>query len=197
MHPSSVETRDDSYERLEFLGDSVLGLSIVSWLYESYPDLDEGHLSRIRADVVSRQACARIARELELGARIVADEAANTDLRQSNRVLAATLEAVLAALFLEHGLKPIRGVIAEAFSDEVARSIADGPDPKTRLQELVASRGQVASYETLAVVGPPHDRTFTAAALVGGEIAGRGTGRSKKDAEQAAAQEALAATTPS
>jgi ribonuclease-3 len=192
MHPSSVETRDDSYERLEFLGDSVLGLSIVAWLYERYPDLDEGHLSRIRADVVSRQACARIARELDLGARIVADDAANTDLRQSTRVLAAALEAVLAALFLEHGLKPIRGAIAEAFSDEVARSIAEGPDPKTRLQELVASRGQAASYETLAVIGPPHERTFTVAALVDGEIAGRGTGRSKKDAEQAAALEALA-----
>jgi ribonuclease-3 len=192
MHPSSVETRDDSYERLEFLGDSVLGLSIVAWLYERYPDLDEGHLSRIRADVVSRQACARIARELDLGARIVADEAANTDLRQSTRVLAAALEAVLAALFLEHGLKPIRGAIAEAFSDEVARSIAEGPDPKTRLQELVASRGQAASYETLAVIGPPHERIFTVAALVDGEIAGRGTGRSKKDAEQAAALEALA-----
>jgi ribonuclease III len=191
MHPSSVETRDDSYERLEFLGDSVLGLSIVSWLYERYPELDEGHLSRIRADVVSRQACARIARELDLGSRIVADEGANTDLRQSTRVLAATLEAVLGALFLEHGLKPVRGPIAEAFGDEIARSIADGPDPKTRLQELVASRGQVASYQTLAAVGPPHDRTFEVVALVDAEIVGRGTGRSKKDAEQAAALEAL------
>jgi ribonuclease-3 len=193
LHPSSAATRNASYERLEFLGDSVLGFAVVSWLYDRYPDLDEGLLSRVRADVVSRQACAVIARELDLGARLVSDQSAGEELRESTKVLAATLEAVFGALFLEYGIETVRLPIAEAFAVAIERSLEVGPDPKTRLQELAARHGKVPSYTTLAMEGPPHDRTFTAAAIIDAEVVGTGIGRSKKEAEQAAAQQALEA----
>jgi ribonuclease-3 len=169
----------------------VLGFAVVSWLYERFPDLDEGLLSRIRADVVSRQACAVIARELDLGSRLQIDEAAGDDLRESTKVLAATLEAVFGALFLEYGIEAVRRPIAEAFADAIERSREVGPDPKTRLQELAARHGKVPQYTTLSTEGPPHDRVFTAAAILDAEVVGTGIGRSKKEAEQAAAQQAL------
>ena len=191
VHPSFSASRDASYERLEFLGDSVLGFAIVSWLFENYPDLHEGQLSRIRADVVSRRACALVAKELDLGSRLETEEASSARLRSSARVLAAALEAVLGALWLEYGIDAIRNDIASAFLPAIEESLAEGPDSKTRLQELAASLGKTASYTTIDVDGPAHDRTFTAAAVVDEEVVGTGIGRSKKDAEQAAAKEAL------
>jgi ribonuclease III len=191
VHPSSVGSRDASYERLEFLGDSVLGFAIVSRLFEQYPELHEGQLSRVRADVVSRRACAVVARDLELGARLETEKASSETLRTSSKVLAAVFEAVLGVLFLEYGAEAIRGAVADAFQPAIEESLAEGPDPKTRLQELAASRGQTVVYETVHTEGPAHDRVFTIAVLVDDEPCGTGVGRSKKDAEQAAAREAL------
>jgi len=189
--------RRDSYERLEFLGDSVLELAVARALYDGYPEFDEGRLAKMRSHVVSRQSCAVVARELELGRRLQerAEGAAAEELEKlaSNRnVLAALLEAVLAALFLEHGFEAVEGAIVAAFRDRIEYALTSYVDHKTELQEALARRGRQVTYVVVDVEGPPHERTFTAAATVEGEQLGVGRGRSKKDAEQAAAREALA-----
>jgi ribonuclease-3 len=197
-HSSWAPDRASSYERLEFLGDSVLELAIARTLYDEYPDFSEGRLAKIRSHVVSRASCAVVARELDLGARleargreqVPAEELAR--LMKNRNVLAALLEASLAGLFLEHGFAKIEGAIVEAFSGRIEYALTTHVDHKTELQEALAQRGKSVSYSVLDVDGPPHDRTFTCAANVDGEQAGIGHGRSKKAAEQAAAQEVLA-----
>jgi ribonuclease-3 len=196
-HTSWAPDRASSYERLEFLGDSVLELAIARELYERFGDASEGRLAKIRSHVVSRQSCAAIARELGLGKQLA--EAAGTAIApdeleriiESRNVTAALLEAAIAALFLEHGYEAIERAIVAAFSDRIEYARTTHVDHKTELQEALAKSGRVVTYSVLAVEGPPHDRHFVCAALIDGAEAGRGTGRSKKDAEQAAAKEAL------
>ncbi|HVM68372.1 MAG TPA: ribonuclease III [Gaiellaceae bacterium] len=198
-HTSWAPDRASSYERLEFLGDSVLELAIARELYDRYPEASEGRLAKIRSHVVSRQSCAAVARELRLGERL-AEAAATGDVAsdelarivKSRNVTAALLEAAIAALYLEHGYEPIERAIVAAFSDRIEYARTTHVDHKTELQEALAKSGRTVSYSVLEVEGPPHDRRFACAALIDGEEAGRGTGRSKKDAEQAAAKEALA-----
>ena len=157
--------------------------------FKSFPDPVEVRLER---------GVAVVARELDLGARleargrerIPAEELAR--LMKNRNVLAALLEASLAGLFLEHGFAKIEGAIVEAFSGRIEYALTTHVDHKTELQEALAQRGKSVSYSVLNVEGPPHDRTFTCAANVDGEQAGIGHGRSKKAAEQAAAQEVLA-----
>lgn len=201
-HTSWAPDRASSYERLEFLGDSVLELAIARELYDRYPDASEGRLAKIRSHVVSRQSCAAVARELRLGERLgeaasaaVAGDELDRIVRSRN-VTAALLEAAIAALFIEHGYEPIEGAIVAAFSDRIEYARTTHVDHKTELQEALAKSGRQVAYSVLEVEGPPHDRRFACAALIDGEEAGRGTGRSKKDAEQAAAKEALAAVAP-
>jgi ribonuclease III len=197
-HSSWAPDRASSYERLEFLGDSVLELAIAHALYNDYPDFSEGRLAKIRSHVVSRASCAVVARDLELGARlqtigrklIPEDELGR--LMKNRNVLAALLEASLAALFLEHGFRKIEQAIVEAFAARIEYALTSHVDFKTELQEALARRGRSVSYSVLNVDGPPHDRTFTCAATVDGEQVGVGHGQSKKAAEQAAAQEVLA-----
>ncbi|HZG36393.1 MAG TPA: ribonuclease III [Gaiellaceae bacterium] len=197
-HTSWAPDRASSYERLEFLGDSVLELAIARELYARYPSASEGRLAKIRSHVVSRQSCAAVARELRLGERL--GEAAGGDVSadelarivKSRNVTAALLEAAIAALFLEHGYEPIEEAIVAAFSDRIEYARTTHVDHKTELQEALAKSGRQVSYNVLDVEGPPHERRFVCAALVDGEEVGRGTGRSKKDAEQAAAKEGLA-----
>lgn len=199
-HTSWAADRAASYERLEFLGDSVLELAIARELYNRYPEAAEGRLAKIRSHVVSRASCALVARDLDLGARlgdaaaaggIAPDELAR--IVKSTNVTAALLEAAIAALFLVYGYEPIEAAIVAAFSDRIDYASSTHVDHKTELQEALARSGRSVSYSVLGVEGPPHDRHFACAALVDGEELGRGTGRSKKDAEQAAASEALAA----
>jgi ribonuclease III len=195
-HASWASQRSASYERLEFLGDSVLELATARELYERYPDFSEGRLAKIRSHVVSRQSCARVARELELGqmlgerGRALPDEELEKLTRNRN-VLAALLEAALAALFLEHGFEPIEEPIVQAFDERIEYALTSHVDYKTELQEALARRGNSVSYSVLEVEGPPHDRRFTCAAVVEGEQLGVGTGESKKSAEQEAAKLAL------
>jgi ribonuclease-3 len=196
-HASWAGDRSESYERLEFLGDSVLGLAIAQELYERFPTYQEGPLAKIRAHVVSRQSCAVVGRRLQLGKRLAeaaetgdADEIAR--LASNRNVLAALVEASLGALYLEHGFEPIREAIVEAFADRIDYAVEGHVDFKTELQEELARRGQTVSYSVLEVEGPPHDRRFTCAATIDGDEVGTGTGPSKKAAEQAAAGEALA-----
>jgi ribonuclease III len=195
-HASWAADRSASYERLEFLGDSVLELAIARALFERYPDFTEGRLAKVRSHVVSRASCAVVARQLELGtslaergADIPEDELER--LSRNRNVLAALLEAALAALFLEHGFEKIERPIVEAFDARIEYALTSHVDYKTELQEALARRGQSVNYAVLDVEGPPHDRRFTCAAVIDGEQLGVGTGESKKAAEQEAAKEAL------
>jgi ribonuclease-3 len=175
----------------------VLELAVARELYERYPDFSEGQLAKIRSHVVSRASCAVVARELGLGERMIerAGDAAPPEelarLARNRNVLAALLEAALGALFLEHRFEPIEGSIVDAFSGRIDYALTTYVDHKTELQEALARLGSSVTYSVLSVDGPPHDRTFTCAALIDGEEAGVGKGPSKKAAEQEAAREAL------
>jgi ribonuclease III len=194
--------RSRSYERLEFLGDSVLGLAIARELYERFPDYPEGQLAKIRAHVVSRQSCAAVGRLLDLGGKLVEhgrDEISTEELDRlsTNRnVLAALVEAALGAIYLEHGFEAVRPAILAAFADRIDYALTTYVDYKTELQEELARRNLSVSYSVLEVEGPPHDRRFTSAAVIAGGQAGVGRGASKKAAEQNAAREALRGLDP-
>src|SRR5207248_297292 len=195
-HSSWAPDRASSYERLEFLGDSVLELAVARALYERFPEFSEGRMAKIRSHVVSRASCAVVARGLGLGERLL-EESENLPageverLSENRNVLAALLEAALAALFLEHGFEPIESAIVEAFDPQIEFALTSHVDHKTELQERLARSGRSVAYTVVNVEGPPHDRTFTAAAVIDGQTVGTGSGRSKKDAEQAAAEQAL------
>jgi ribonuclease-3 len=153
-------------------------------------------MAKIRSHVVSRASCAVVSRSLGLGERLLqssenlqSGEVAR--LAQNRNVLAALLEAALAALYLEHGFEQIEPAIVAAFEPQIEFALTSHVDHKTELQEHLARSGRSVLYTVLQVEGPPHDRTFTAAAVVDDEVVGKGVGRSKKDAEQAAAREAL------
>jgi ribonuclease-3 len=197
-HSSWAPDRASSYERLEFLGDSVLELSVARALYERYPDFSEGRLAKIRSHVVSRQSCARVARELDLGSMLLERGRALPDeelekLARNRNVLAALLEAALAALFLEQGFEKVEPSIVAAFSERIEYAATQHVDYKTELQEALARRKRQVGYSVLEIEGPAHERRFTCAALIDGTQMGEGAGRTKKDAEQEAAREALAA----
>ena len=175
----------------------MLELAIARALFERYPDFTEGRLAKVRSHVVSRASCAVVARQLDLGRRL-AERGADIPEDELNRlsgnrnVLAALLEAALAALFLEHGFERIEQPIVNAFAERIEYALTSHVDYKTELQEALARRGQSVSYAVLEVEGPPHDRRFSCAAVIDGEQFGIGTGESKKEAEQEAAKEALA-----
>jgi ribonuclease III len=174
----------------------VLGLAIAQELYDRFPEHSEGQLAKIRAHVVSRQSCAVVGTRLGLGRLFAAHaDAVDADelgrLAENRNVIAALIEACLGALYLEHGFEPIRRPIVAAFRDRIDYALEGHVDFKTELQEELARRGQSVSYAVLEVDGPPHDRRFKCAAVVDGTELGTGTGASKKDAEQAAARQAL------
>ena len=179
----------------------MLELAIARALFDRYPDFTEGRLAKVRSHVVSRASCAVVARQLELGQRLAErgvdiPEDELERLSRNRNVLAALLEAALAALFLEQGFEPIEGPIVKAFDERIEYALTSHVDYKTELQEALARRGRSVSYSVLEVEGPPHDRQFTCAAVIGGEQLGVGSGRSKKAAEQEAAREALEKVAP-
>jgi ribonuclease-3 len=192
MHPSRVTERSQSYERLEFLGDSILGFIVARELFERYPEAAEGELSRLRSAVVSRRTCAAVAREIGLDRMFAEQFELSDDLRRSDNVLAALIESAIAALVLEHGLDAVVAPVLGAFAGEIEEALHAPADFKTRLQEEAAKSGWRVTYSVVAVEGPAHDRLFTCEALVAGVPRGLGTGRSKKEAQQVAAEEALA-----
>jgi ribonuclease III len=179
----------------------VLELAIAHELYARYPDFSEGRLAKVRSHVVSRASCAVVARELDLGRRLGQHA---TDLQpeeierlaKNRNVLAALLEAVLGALFLEHGFPAIEDAVVNAFAGRIDYALTTHVDHKTELQEALARSGKQVAYVVLSAEGPPHERHFTCAAVVNGEQLGVGEGRSKKAAEQEAAREALAKLPP-
>ena len=199
-HTSWAPDRSSSYERLEFLGDSVLELAIARALYDRFPEASEGRLAKIRAHVVSRQSCAAVARELGLGDALAAraQDVPQPELHRislSRNVLAALLEAAIAAVYLEQGFEAVEPAIVEAFDGRIEYARTGHVDSKTELQEALARSGRIVQYEVLAVEGPPHERRFVCAALIDGVKLGEGRGSTKKAAEQEAASQAMESLT--
>jgi ribonuclease-3 len=181
----------ETNERLEFLGDSVLGLVVTEELYLRYPDLDESRLSPLRSGIVNMRALADIARSLELGQymRIGKGEEV-TGGRDKNSLLAESLEALIGAIYLSHGFAESQRVVGKLISEtmENAKDRGAGLDGKTALQELAAARKISAPEYQISESGPDHDKTFVATAVVGGEAIATGEGKSKREAEQIAAR---------
>jgi ribonuclease-3 len=193
-HESSAqESEEGSQERLEFLGDSVVGLVICESLYRLYPDLAEGRLAQMKASLVSTEQLAEKARTLELGACVELGRSEQDSSRQRANLLADTLEAVLGAIYLEAGFEVARQVILRHFKAELQAAGELRRDYKSLLQEVAQRDFQVLpEYEVLEEIGPPHDRTFRVQVSLPGDVLGLGLGRSKREASQKAAQEALA-----
>ncbi|MFZ0043067.1 MAG: putative dsRNA-binding protein [Solirubrobacteraceae bacterium] len=198
-HSSWTEKRSDSYERLAFLGDSVLGLAVSTHLF---PRLDPdqfgpGRLTKIRAQAVSGRACRAVAERLDVPERLrrTAPRSASgvEALIATERVLASVIEAVIGACYLQFGYETTADAVVAAFSSEIDDALERPVDFKSALQERLARRGELVSYSVVEEQGPPHDRTFTVSAQIRGVEIGSGVGRSKKDAEQVAAQAALEA----
>jgi len=198
-HASWTERRADSYTRLAFLGDSVLGLAVTSHLF---PRLEaerfgEGRLTKIRAQAVSGPACRGVAERLGVPERLEA--AAPTgigvgSLAGTERVLASITEAVIGAVYLHNGYDVTAAAVVEAFSPEIEDALDHPVDFKSALQERLAQRALVVVYTVTAEHGPPHERRFDVAATIGDEVVATGSGTSKKSAEQEAARAALDAS---
>ena len=185
-------------ERLEFLGDSVLGVVVTDRLYNAHPDLPEGDLAKMRAACVSQRALAQVARDIELGPCILLGKGErSTGGDDKDSILCDAFEAILGAVYLTHGIDVAREVILRLVgpSLEAAASSGVALDWKTSLQEACAERALGSPVYDVVGEGPDHARRFTATVLIGGEPKGTGTGTAKKHAEQDAAAEAYAAIT--
>jgi ribonuclease-3 len=197
-HASWTERSSDSYTRLAFLGDSVLALAVTAYLY---PRLEAerfgaGRLTKIRAQAVSGRSCRAVAERLRVGDRLRAaapqsGEGRLVGLLETERVLASVIEAVIGACYLHAGYERTAQAVVEAFTAEIEDALEHPLDFKSALQEQLARRGETIAYEVTDEHGPPHDRTFVVVASVDGKPLGRGRGRSKKHAEQQAANRAL------
>ena len=177
-------------ERLELLGDSVLGLVVTDWLYRRFPDSAEGRLAKVRAAAVNAYALAEVARRLDLGAHIrLGRGEQRSGGADKDSILADTLEAVLGAVYLDRGIDVARALIEGLFADllEDLALRRESLDYKTSLQELTAAALSALPTYRVDESGPDHAKRFTAEVLVEGEPLGSGAGRSKKEAEQAAA----------
>jgi ribonuclease-3 len=195
-HSSWVERRSSSYERLAFLGDSVLNLAISTALFPRFANHTAGRLTKIRAQAVSRRSCVEVARDAGVPDRMRAvapgDQDEQTDtLISAESVLAEALEAGIGACFLEQGFERTSRAVAAAFVPQIEAAIEQSLDYKSDLQERLAQRGELVTYTVVNEEGPPHDRRFETVAEVEGRQIGAGRGRSKKESEQEAAREAL------
>jgi ribonuclease III len=198
-HSSWTERRIDSYERLAFLGDSVLGLSVAGELIDRYPAIAAGGLTKIHNQAVSGVSCAAVGRELGVPEMLRANEPDDVTaaipagiLLDGERPLPEATEALIGACFLAFGFEQTSAAVADAFEPRIEHASETRIDFKSALQELLARRGARVSYEVIAATGPPHRRRFEVVAIVDAERVGSGAGRSKKAAEQLAAEEALA-----
>ena len=186
-----------SYERLAYLGDSVLALAVADNLYERFPEVDAGGLTKIHNHAVSGISCAEVGRELGVPAMLEAEEPEAEEaipaevLLDGSRPLPEVTEALIGACFLSFGFEPVAVAVVAAFSAQIEYATEAPVDAKSALQELLARRRARVSYAVIAESGPAHRRTFEVEATVGEERVGTGTGRSKKAAEQVAAERAL------
>jgi ribonuclease-3 len=183
-------------ERLEFLGDAVLDLAISDRTFRGFPDLPEGEMTRVRAEVVSEASLARVGRDLDLGAELrLGRGETRSGGRDKDSLLADACEALLGAIFLDGGFEAAQTVVERLFAEAVGEAVRRkvGVDHKTRLQELLQARfGRPPRYRLVEAAGPDHQRRYRVEVSCGNEVLGTGSGRSKKIAEQAAAREALA-----
>lgn len=182
-----------SNERLEFLGDSILGMVVAEHLYRNYPDRLEGELTRMRADMVCERALANIAKRIELGQHLLLGHGEEqSGGRTRNSILADAVESVIAACFLDGGMEAARGFIDRFVLTDVPVRKLRNADYKTALQELVQQKkNQQLTYKLTGESGPDHDKHFEVAVLLNGSTVGTGTGSSKKRAEQDAARAAM------
>lgn len=197
-HSSWTERRIDSFERLAFLGDSVLGLSVASELVARFPELDSGGLTKVHNQAVSGVSCAAIGQLLGVPEMLRANEPDDVTaaipaeiLLGGERPVPEATEALIGACYLAFGFEPTAAAVANAFESRIELAAQTRIDFKSALQELLARRGARVSYEVIAATGPPHRRTFEVAAIVDSQRVGEGVGRSKKAAEQVAAEQAL------
>lgn len=194
---------DETNERLEFLGDSVLGLIVTEELYRRYPDLDESRLSPLRSGIVNMRALADIARTLNLGEFIRLGKGEEvTGGRDKNSLLADAFEALIGAIYLENGYAETLRVVSALIDETLQSAMAKGAglDGKTALQELLAATLKGAPEYLVTETGPDHDKSFTAIVMVAGVALAQGEGKSKREAEQLAARrayETLSVTSPS
>ncbi|MDZ4063047.1 MAG: ribonuclease III [Coriobacteriia bacterium] len=194
-HPSFSDephaTHD--YERLEFLGDAVLGLVIVEAIYARFPEMPEGGMTKLKVSLVAGTTLAATARELGLAELLLlGDSEIGTGGRGMASALENVFEATCGALYLDGGLAAARAFILGVLGDRIEeKTIESLEHPKSRLQEITQSRGSAPEYHIVAEEGPPHERSFVATVLVDGRPLGSGTGHSKKEAEMNAAREAL------
>jgi ribonuclease III len=182
-----------SNERLEFLGDAVLGLVVTDHLFRSFPSLPEGELAKVRASVVNSETLAELAASLDLGAALLLGKGEDASGgREKPSILADAMEAVFGAVYLDGGWGEAAALVMRLLGDRIEEAAAGpgGQDYKTRLQELAARRfEQLPQYEVIDD-GPDHAKRFFASVSVAGDVRGRGEGRSKKQAEQGAARQA-------
>jgi ribonuclease III len=196
-HASWVEHRAESYERLAFLGDVVLSLAVSTHLYPRFERYGAGRLTKVRAQAVSGAACANVARGLGVPGvlRTAAPEGTTGRsaemLVASERVLASICEAIIGAAYLAFGFERTAPAVVQSFGAEIEEALEHPVDYKSVLQERLARRAEVVTYETVSEEGPAHDRSFVAIAQVDGQELGRGEGKTKKGAEQEAALQAL------
>ncbi len=188
--------RAQSYERLAFLGDSVLNIAVSRALFPRFPRSTAGRLTKIRAQTVSRRSCVEIAQAAGVPERMRAAAPPGFEhqvdrLVAAESVLAEAVEAGIGACFLEYGFERTAEAVAEAFEPQIEFAIANLYDFKSELQERLARRGEVVVYRVIGEQGPPHDRLFETVAEVDGRALGTGGGRSKKESEQEAARLAL------
>lgn len=198
-HSSWTERRVDSFERLAFLGDSVLALSVAGRVFESFENLAAGGLTKIHNQAVSGVSCAEVGMQLGVHEMLRANEPGEVVaaipaeiLLEGGRPLPEATEALIGACYLAFGFERTAAAVTEAFEPRIELASETRIDFKSALQELLAQRGARVTYEVVAATGPPHRRTFEVAAIVDSEQVGTGRGRSKKAAEQVAAEEALA-----
>ncbi|MCL1891256.1 MAG: ribonuclease III [Coriobacteriia bacterium] len=194
-HPSaaSEDSSQPSYDRLEFLGDAVLGMVVSRLIYDRFPRMDEGGMTRIKVSLVAGQQLSEVAKGLGFGELI---SFGSSERGTGNRGLTSALEdiyeACIAALTLDGGLEVATAFIERTLAPLIQESMAAEPtNPKSTLQEILQVRHITPTYEVIDTEGPPHSRTFTVTVLADGEVIGQGSGRSKKDAEAAAALSAL------
>ena len=187
-----------SNERLEFLGDSILGMVVAEHLYRNFPNRPEGELTRMRADMVCERALARVAEQISLGQHLLLGNGEEQGGgRGRDSILADAVESVIAACFLDGGMDAARQFINTFVLTDVPVQKMRNADYKTALQELVQQKkNQVLAYTLVGESGPDHDKKFAVEVSLNGRVVGQGTGTSKKRAEQMAAQAAIVALFP-
>ena len=188
-----IKSGDASNERLEFFGDSLLGMIVALLIYRNKPELSEGKMTKLRAELVCEKSLAVFAKELDLGEYLLLGRGEeNGGGRSRPSILSDALEAIFAAMYLDGGFDPVESLLSDYFTPRIVNHVTDLKDHKTTLQEIIHGRpGQKILYEITSEQGPDHDKVFTVEVKLNGKCIGTGTGKSKKNAEQEAACKAI------